>query len=397
MRMPPRRTTRSLTALSTLLATAVAGVVTLAAPASAEEVTVGRGDGHTIRVVGHGYGHGHGLSQHGAQGAALQGLGWRQIVEFYYPGTTWARAGGAIKVRITGDTTSDVVVVERAGLRVRELGSGTTTRLPDRGTERWRLQPSGGRTAVQFLRNGRWRTWAELSGAVDIWAPGGTGLVTPAGTTAYRGRLRAVDGMTVNALRLEHYLRGVVPQEVPALWEPDAVRAQSVAARTYAARERRDRGGSWDVYDTTASQVYGGIDAEHPASDEAIRATRREVLHHQGVPAFTQFSASSGGWTAGSSGHPYLVTRKDPYDDWTGNTHHDWRVTTRDGVLESRFPAVGELRSISVDRAGRTFRRGGRAVRVTLRGTRGAVTVSGDDVRWRLGLRSTWFRFAVVD
>lgn len=369
-----------------------------AGPAAAEEVTVGTGDGHTIKVIGHGYGHGHGLSQHGAQGAALAGLDWRQIVEFYYPGTTHGRTGRAIKVRITGDTSSDVVVVKEAGLRVRAAGSDTTTRLPDRATARWRLRPAGGATAVQLLRNGRWRTWREYPGVVDVWAPGGTSLVLPGGgTTAYRGRLRAVEGMTVNVLRLEQYLRGVVPQEVPALWEPEAVRAQSVAARTYAAFERRSRSGSWNVYDTTASQVYGGIDAEHPASDAAIRATRRQVLLHDGAPAFTQFSASSGGWTAGSSGHPYLVTQEDPYDDWSGNSHHDWVVPTKDGVIEAKFPAVGELRSISVDRGGRTFPDGGRAVRVTLRGSRDTVTVTGADVRWRLGLKSDWFRFRVVD
>lgn len=387
------------TLLSTLLGTAL--VLAPVGPAAAEEVTVGAGDGHTIQVIGHGYGHGRGLSQHGAQGAALRGLDWQQIVGFYYPGTTHGRVGRAIKVRITADTTPDVVVVKKAGLRVREVGSGTATPLPDRATTRWRLQPAAGGTAVQLLRNGRWRTWRHYAGTVDVWARGGTSLVTPGGTTAYRGRLRAVDGLTVNVVRLEQYLRGVVPQEVPALWEPEAVRAQAVAARTYAAFERRSRRGSWNVYDTTASQVYGGVGAEHPAADAAIRATRRQVLLHDGDPAFTQFSASSGGWTAGSDAHPYLVTQEDPYDDWSGNTHHDWVVSTRDGIMEAKFPAVGELRSISVDRAGRTFSEGGRAARVTLRGVRQGspttVTVTGADVRWRLGLKSDWFRFRVVD
>jgi SpoIID/LytB domain protein len=314
-------------------------------------------------------------------------------VQFYYPGTTWGSAGGRIKVRLTADTTSDVVVVKEDGLRVRPLRGGDVLSLPDRATRRWRLWPADGRTRVQFQRSGgAWRTWRAFDGPGEIWSPGTTTLVTPSGTTSYRGRLRAVDGLTVNVLRLEGYLRGVVPQEMPASWEAHAVRAQSVAARTYAAFERRSRPGSWNVYDTTASQVYGGADAEHDASDAAIAATRREVLLHDGLPAFTQFSSSSGGWTAGSN-HPYLVTQRDDWDGTDGNPHHDWRVSTRDGVIENTFPAVGELRSIAVDRGGRAFRDGGRALTVTLRGTRGTVAVSGDEVRSRLGLKSTWIRF----
>jgi len=357
---------------------------------------VPKGDGHRVVVPGHGYGHGHGMSQWGAQGAARQGVGWRKIVEFYYPGTSWGTARGRIKVRLSADTTRDVVVVRTGGLRVRPLRGGDTLVLPRRDTTRWRLLPRDGRTRVQLQRaGGRWRTWRAFDGPGEIWAKGSpTTLVTPSGRTAYRGRLRAVGGLTVNVLPLEAYLRGVVPQEVPALWEPDAVRAQSVAARTYAAFERRSRRGAWNVWDTTASQVYGGADAEHSASDDAVRTTRRQVLLHDGQPAFTQFSASSGGWTSGSN-HPYLVTQRDDWDGWDGNPYHDWTFRTRDGVIENKVPAVGELRSISVDRGGRTFREGGRAVRVTFTGTKGTVTLSGDDVRWRLGLRSTWFRFRV--
>ena len=63
-----------------------------------------------ITVTGHGYGHGKGLSQYGALGAAKQGLTWQQIDEFYYPGTTWGRIGGKIRVLITADTGRDVQV-----------------------------------------------------------------------------------------------------------------------------------------------------------------------------------------------------------------------------------------------------------------------------------------------
>ena len=80
-------------------------------PAAAEEVPAAA----SYTVTGYGYGHGHGLSQYGAQGAANQGLSWKQIIAFYYPGTRLGKARGTIKVLITADK-KDVVVDARDGL-----------------------------------------------------------------------------------------------------------------------------------------------------------------------------------------------------------------------------------------------------------------------------------------
>ena len=76
-----------------------------------------------LKLTGHGYGHGHGMSQYGARGAASKGLTHRQILAFYYPGTSVATIGGTIRVLITADTDNDVRVVPASGLRVREMGS----------------------------------------------------------------------------------------------------------------------------------------------------------------------------------------------------------------------------------------------------------------------------------
>jgi hypothetical protein len=83
-----------------------------------------------ITITGHGFGHGHGLSQYGAQGAALQGLTWQQIDEFYYPGTTWGAVTGRIRVLITADTGRDVQVVAGRGLKVTSLKRHRTWRRP---------------------------------------------------------------------------------------------------------------------------------------------------------------------------------------------------------------------------------------------------------------------------
>ena len=182
----------------------------------------------SITIKGHGYGHGHGMSQYGAEGAARQGLTFRQIANFYYPGTTWGTARGAVRVLISADTTDDLVVLPRDGLRVRDSRTGTVTRLPANGATRWRIVVnSAGEDRVAYLTD-RWRPWRVLEGEGAFSAGGApVTLVTPAGQRRYRGRLAAhapTAGSrarnTINTLSLENYLKGVVPLEMPALLEP---------------------------------------------------------------------------------------------------------------------------------------------------------------------------------
>ncbi len=357
----------------------------------------------TIRIVGHGYGHGHGMSQYGAEGAAREGLSFDEIAEFYYPGTTWGKAKRRIRVQITGDTTDDLVVLARTGLKVRDLGSGETFALPDKDASRWRVvRIKDGRNRVSFYAN-RWRRWRTLTGEGAFTAGGApVTLVTPAGNRAYRGQLAALAPadapaarVTVNTLKLEQYLKGVVPLEMPALWSPAAVQAQAVAARTYSAYERaHPRASIFDLCDTTSCQVYGGVSAEHPAASAAIAATRRKILRYDGKPAFTQFSSSSGGWTAAGS-VPYLTAQRDPYDGWAGNPNHDWSVTVNDARFESTWPALGNLQRIVVPSRDGNGAWGGRVRTLKLVGSKSTVTVSGDTMRSALGLKSTWVTFRV--
>lgn len=356
----------------------------------------------SITIRGHGYGHGHGMSQYGAEGAARAGLTFRQIIGFYYPGTTWATATGKISVLISADTTDDVVVQARTGLKVRDVTSGDTWTLPTGTANRWRLTANGADTVVSY-RDSAWHEWRTVSGDAEFGAGGAPiTLVTPAGARAYRGVLRSAAPQpgnpardTVNVLTLDSYLRGVVPLEMPALWSPAAVRAQAVAARTYAAYERaHPRASHYQICDTTSCQVYGGYDAEHPAANDAVTATAHLDLTVDGAPAFTQFSSSSGGWTAAGS-VPYLTAREDPYDDWAGNPVHSWTVKVSDRVLEQKFPRIGNLQRVIFNARDGNGEWGGRVDTVTLIGGSGRVTVSGDTMRSALGLRSTWFTFSV--
>lgn len=400
--MSLRRIPARLLALCTGLATAVPLIlVATALPAQAQSWNVPSDAKVTVR--GHGYGHGTGMSQYGAQGAARKGLGHRKILKFYYPGTRVGSATGRIRVKLNSDTTDGVLVQARSKLRVRDLAKGKSFLAPANGATRWRLEPAGSGTSVDFQRGGAWQRYRLFSGTGEFFAGGRPiKLVLPNGSTPrYRGRLRSAAPAagssqrdTVNVVQMEQYLRGVVPHEVPALWSPAALRAQSVAARTYAAYERARPARHYDICDTTSCQVYRGRDGEHANTDAAIKASRWQALTYRGSYAFTQFSASSGGWTKKGS-RPYLKAKRDPYDNWAGNGVHNWKVTFSDNKLERLFPAVGNLTRIVVNRRDGKGQWGGRIESVTFIGKRGRATVSGDTMRWRLGLRSTYATFRV--
>ena len=358
----------------------------------------------SITVRGHGYGHGHGMSQYGAKGAAQKGWSYRRIISFYYPGTRWATVRGRVQVLVTADTSPDLVVEDRSGLRVRPVGSSGWSRLAAKGAQRWRITPGAdGGSVVSVQRSGSWRVVRRYGREAELSAGGAPmRLVKPSGSTAYRGLLRSVvpparssdgprDRDTVNVVSVENYLRGVVPLEMPALWSPQAVRAQAVAARSYVAYERaHPRNTHYQVCDTTSCQVYGGADAEHPASDAAIRATRRVARYAGGKPALTQFSSSNGGWTA-KGGFAYLPAKRDTNEVGSGNTYATWTRTVSRSAIESWRPAIGSLRAVRPGNRDGHGEWNGRVGTVALVGSRATVTVSGDEFRFGFGLPSTWF------
>ena len=135
----------------------------------------------------------------------------------------------------------------------------------------------------------------SAGGAVRV---GGTSLngVTDG---AYRGTLElgpsSAGGLTaVNDVPLNAYVQGVVPSEVPANWPGEALKAQAVAARSYALTTRA--GGSlFDQYPDDRSQVYRGLDGEQLPTNAAVAATAGAVVRYAGRIAVTYFSSSSGG------------------------------------------------------------------------------------------------------
>jgi len=218
---------------------------------------------------------------------------------------------------------------------------------PDRGNFRVRIGRAADRTALQPLVER-----ARSSGFGDAWIveePGGqvdgpsirlvdavydsqlSGAVRAAIVPSDRAQLR-IDGVeyrgvlevrttafgtlrAINWLGLEHYLRGVVPRELgPEVWpEVEALKAQAVAARTYAVRNRGQfEHEGFDLCATPRCQVYGGASAEHPLSDRAVGATRGEMLTYDDRPIVAYYTATCGGHTENVSAvfageaQPYL-------------------------------------------------------------------------------------------
>jgi len=341
-----------------------------------------------LLVSGHGWGHGVGMSQWGAYGYALHGWSYRRILAHYYPGTTLGRVGEP-RVRVLLARGARMVTIGCAAPLVVTNGRRLTRRL------RAGTYGVGPRLTLPLRRHG---TGLSLGRLAIVRCPRAPLLFDG---RAYHGELvLRSDGRrvsVVNALRLDTYLRGVVPSEAPARWPLAALEAQAVAARSYAVSELRP--GAWyDLLPDTRNQVYGGVAAERPRSDRAVYATLGQVLTWEGQVARTYYSSSSGGRTEavqdawpGSPALPYLRSVPDPYDVYS--PHHDWGPFE---LTPARMAA--RLRLASPVVAARVRRDAAwRVTAVEFRLASGAVaTRSGAQVARALGLRSTWFTIGVL-
>ena len=222
----------------------------------------------------------------------------------------------------------------------------------------------------------------------------------------YRGAFRLISsgsGITLlNVLDLEEYLRGVLKMEVNPAWSMEALKAQAVISRTYALRsvlQNRGKGG-YDLGDTVMSQVYRGMNAEDPKTDQAIRATKGMVLKYGGEIAFTPFHSHSGGATADVStvwggNMPYLKGVNEDFR--TESPHETWEARLSAAQVEEALRSagvnVGRLQELRVEQSD-SF---GRATTLRAIGTNGSRTLKSHSFRMAAGstvIRSTLFSIA---
>ena len=358
------------------------------------------------------------MGQYGALGYAVKhSWNYEQILGHYYSNTTASNVGNPeMPVELTALTGGKLVAIG-TNLRVNgvAVGSGSVAIRADLQSNGSVLLKTGPNCGGPFV---------PLAGSYTAGAGGAESLsITTTdqstvnnlirvceadGERVYRGRLTVqnVGGtqMTFNRLPTEAYLRGVVPRESPDGWGSlgagkgmEALKAQAVAARSYALSSTRASGAR--ICDTTACQVYGGAAWRAPSgattvlegtnANTAINATAGWVRRMASTTAIarTEFSSSTGGYTAGGT-FPAVA---DAGDAISSNPNHNWTTVMSTATVASKLGAAG-IRSLTVTGRNGLGADGGRVTQVTLVDSGGATrTFTGNEMRSALGLKSDWF------
>jgi SpoIID/LytB domain protein len=357
-----------------LLATTASGQ----APPAPSDSTTGEA---VFAVSGRGWGHGVGLSQWGAYGQAKAGRTYDQILAHYYFGTKLGRA-----------TKSEVRVLLAEGKRGLTVQSTTPFRVQDAAGVVTKL-PAGALILTPQLK---------LPNAVKA-SPGPLFVLPGKQPLAldgrpYRGKLEIASTggylRVVNYVGLESYIAGVVADEMPYTWPIEALKAQAVAARTFALKSIV-KGKPYDLYSDVRSQVYGGVASEQDSATKAIQATAGQVVTYGGQLITAFYFSSSGGKTASAAdvfgmALPYLVSRPDPWDKASPN--YRWGpVLLGARTLQAKLEVTARV----LDASG-VPTPSGRIRSLMLQTANGTTSVPASLVRTALGLRSTWVTVGVL-
>ena len=396
-----------------------------------------------VVIRGHGNGHGRGLSQYGSLGWATKlGSSWQDILNFYY--------GGSGRV-LTTLTEADAAAAPGGimSVRLQTLDARPTAVISDNSTASWTGAAGtyGGLVARMVSNNvydiygiasatcaadtdnpaGFTLVGDNVAGPIDFVSTQGSiptavsptdllGVCEPPSTTYKTGRIRYYRGSiratidilgnrrTVNLLNAESYLRGVVPRESPAGWGDiagglgmNALRAQSVAARSYSLSEVRYSYAK--TCDTEDCQVYGGAGLrtvgsktasviEDRRTDQAIADTAGHVIKDsRNTIMRTEFTSSNGGRTAGGQ-FPAQIDNGDIAAD---AALQSWSRLLSATDLQKAFPTIGVFTSITTSHDGLGGDWNGYTTSVVITGTAGSVTRTGWQFRNDFDLNSPWY------
>ena len=396
-----------------------------------------------VIIRGHGNGHGRGLSQYGSLGWATKlSASWQDILNFYYGGSgrTLATLTEADAVATPGGVMS---------VRLQTLDAQSTAVISDNVTASWTGAAGAyGALVARMVANNVYDIYAaptatcaadvenptgftligdNVAGPIDFVSSQGSvptaiaptdllGICEPPSTTFKNGRIRYYRGSiratidilgnrrTVNLLNAEAYLRGVVPRESPAGWGDiagglgmNALRAQSVAARSYSLSEARYTYAK--TCDTEDCQVYGGAALrtvgsktaaviEDKRTDQAIVDTAGYVIKDsRNTIMRTEFTSSNGGRTAGGQ----FPAQLDNGDIAADAALQSWSRLLSSADLQRAFPAIGVFTSITTSHDGLGGDWNGYTTSVVITGTAGSVTRTGWQFRNDFDLNSPWY------
>lgn len=373
---------------------------------------------------GRGNGHGLGMSQWGARGRASSGEDYRKILSSYYAETRietrdtvkpvrialtdspvdlarpWPRLFGPLPF-VAGPVTVDGIPplltsagallgfdANAAGQPVAFVQSadgsrGTPVVIRQALTIRT-SNAAGIRTNIMQIMGGDFRAGAEqrrYAGTLQIIPKGGAAV------------------LPVNVLPMEDYFKGVVPAEMPTYWGVEALKAQAIAARTYALG-RLGRAGDFDLRASESDQAYSGLTDQATESNAAVDGTRGQVLTYQGQLITAFYMASDGGHTVPSeyrfpqwnhgpvlrSHLGYLAGISDPFDRAPSWQVGPFSAAGAATILRDNDYDIGD-RLLGVD----VLRKdpSGRLLGVRLRGSGKTAEISGPTLRALFGLPDT--------
>ena len=199
--------------------------------------------------------------------------------------------------------------------------------------------------------------------------------------------------LVVNVLGIEKYLGSVVGSEMPAKWPLEALKAQAIASRTYALKQKGNP--LYDIDSTNMNQVYIGLEARTHKTKRAVNSTRSLVLTYKNKLINALFHSSSAGMTENSQDvwknkYPYLSSVKD-FDK--NNPKLRWNKKFSKSQLQKLFPRIGGINKIEILDVTST----GRVKNVRIHGDFGTDQISGVDIRKRMNLKSTLVRFQFIE
>lgn len=277
--------------------------------------------------------------------------------------------------------------------QVSQIKVGSSTRAIVRDTSGRTLGELPGMTAYMANSSGSGVALQNWQANQIYIQPTGDGYVF-IGDRWYRGAINLVrtdGGLTaVNNVNLEHYLYSVIGAEMSPNWPLEALKAQAVAARSYALYQReRGSNPTYDLGDTQGWQVYKGLESEATSTYAAVDATAGQVMVHNGKIIEAFFHSSSGGHTENveevwTEARPYLRGVPD-YD--RGAPVYEWSTSVSVSQLSNLISGVGNIVSMQPEKTTKT----GRIITMKVIGDSGQRAIDGEQIQRLLGLKSTRF------
>jgi stage II sporulation protein D len=195
--------------------------------------------------------------------------------------------------------------------------------------------------------------------------------------------------LVINRVDIEEYVKGVVPAEVSSTWHPEMLKAQAVAARTYALYQQMlSATREYDVVATVQDQVYRGKQGVDAGILRAVEDTRGLVVTYQDAPIYAAFSSTAAGLTEDavnvwSKEYPYLKGVECPFD--LMSPYYQWKSSFKIDTLEQNLRqqgfSVGTIATITPI----SFSRGGRVAKLRVLHSGGELVLRGEELRKAVG------------